>query len=308
MAMTGVLRPGHVQLRVLDLEESVRFYRDVVGLVETGRDARGRVYFKAWDERDHHSLVLREAPEAGMDFLGFKVLDAATLDALEAGVQAFGIGTERLPAGDLLATGERVRFTVPTGHRIELYAHKDDVGNGQSYTNPDPWVPGLQGMAPVRFDHCLLYGTDIDATKRLFCEVLGFYLTERILMEDGKTELGIFLACSPKAHDIAFVRHAEPGKLHHVSFLLESWEQVLRSADIMSMNRVSIDIGPTRHGVTRGATIYAFDPSGNRFETFCGGYQTYPDAHPLTWTWEEVGAAVFYHDRALNERFLGVVT
>ena len=55
MAMTGVLRPGHAQVRVLDLNEAVRFYRDVLGLVETGRDAQGRVYFKCWDERDHNS-------------------------------------------------------------------------------------------------------------------------------------------------------------------------------------------------------------------------------------------------------------
>jgi catechol 2,3-dioxygenase len=63
---------------------------------------------------------------------------------------------------------------------------------------------------------------------------------------------------------IAFVRHGEPGKLHHIAFQLESWEKVLRAADIMSMNKVSIDIGPTRHGITRGTTIYFFDPSGNR--------------------------------------------
>ena len=308
MAMTGVLRPGHVQLRVLDLEESVNFYRDVVGLKETGRDAQGRVYFKAWDERDHNSLVLREADEAGVDFLGFKVLDAATMDQLESAVQAFGIATSRMPAGEMLGTGERVRFTIPTGHLIELYAEKQDVGNGQSYVNPDPWVPDLKGIAPVRFDHCLLYGPDIEGVEKLFTEVLGFSVTERVLMEDGETTLALFMNCSPKAHDIAFVRHPEPGKLHHVSFLLESWEQVLRAADIMSMNRVSIDIGPTRHGITRGATIYAFDCSGNRFETFCGGYQTYPDNHPLTWTWDEVGAAIFYHDRKLNERFLSVVT
>ena len=35
MAMTGVLRPGHIQIRVLDLNVSRKFYRDVVGLVET---------------------------------------------------------------------------------------------------------------------------------------------------------------------------------------------------------------------------------------------------------------------------------
>lgn len=40
----------------------------------------------------------------------------------------------------MLETGERVRFTLPTGHVMELYADKTDVGNGQPYTNPDPWI------------------------------------------------------------------------------------------------------------------------------------------------------------------------
>ncbi len=309
MAMTGVLRPGHMQLRVLDLEEGVNHYKNVLGLVETGRDAQGRVYFKAWDERDHNSLILREAESAGMDFFAFKVADKATLEKLDADLKAYGVTTERIPAGELMETGERVRFTIPSGHAIELYAEKTDVGNGMKYVNPDPWTPDAErGIAPVRLDHALLYGPDIEKVQKLFVDVLGFYLVERVLMEDGKTDLAIWLSCSHKAHDIALVRHPEPGKLHHVSFLLESWEKVLRAADIMSMNKVSIDIGPTRHGVTRGTTIYAFDPSGNRFETFCGGYQPYPDYAPITWTWEEVGTGVFYHDRKLNERFLTVVS
>ncbi|MBS0353575.1 MAG: catechol 2,3-dioxygenase [Proteobacteria bacterium] len=309
MAMTGVLRPGHMQLRVLDLEEGVNHYKNVLGLIETGRDAQGRVYFKAWDERDHNSLILREAESAGMDFFAFKVADKATLEKLNSDLRAYGVQTERIPAGELLETGERVRFEIPSGHQIELYAEKTDVGNGMKYVNPDPWTPDAErGIAPVRLDHCLLYGPDIEKVQKLFEDVLGFYLVERVLMEDGETNLAIWLSCSHKAHDIAFVRHPEPGKLHHVSFLLDTWEKVLRAADIMSMNKVSIDIGPTRHGVTRGTTIYAFDPSGNRFETFCGGYQPYPDYAPITWTWEEVGTGVFYHDRKLNERFLTVVS
>ena len=309
MAMTGVLRPGHISLRVLDLEEGINFYKKVLGLVETGRDAQGRVYFKAWDEREHNSVLIREADKAGVDFFAFKVADKATLDKLDADLQAFGLKTERIPAGEMLETGERVRFEVPSGHLIELYAEKTDVGNGQSYVNPDPWVPDAEhGIAPTRMDHCLLYGPDIEKVQEIFEKVLGFYLVEHVVMEDGKTDLAIWLSCSTKAHDIAFVRHPEPGKLHHISFKLDSWEKVLRAADIMSMNRISIDIGPTRHGITRGTTIYAFDPSGNRFETFCGGYETYPDHAPITWTFDEVGAGIFYHDRKLNERFLTVVT
>lgn len=308
MAMTGVLRPGHAVVRVLDLEESVRFYTDVMGLKETGRDRSGRVYFKCNDERDHNSFVIRKSDRAGLDHFAFKVLDDATLARLESDLRAYGVATERVAAGEMLETGERVRFQIPTGHMVELYAQKTDVGNGLGYANPEAWLENQRGINPVRMDHSLLYGGDIDGVHKLFTEVLGFKLVESVKLEDGKTDLGIWLTCSTKAHDIALVRHGEPAKLHHVSFMLETWEQVLRAADIMTMNRVSIDIGPTRHGITRGTTIYFFDPSGNRIETFAGGYQWYPDMQPITWSWEEVGRAIFYHDRKLNENFLGVVT
>ncbi|MGD9602918.1 MAG: catechol 2,3-dioxygenase [Gammaproteobacteria bacterium] len=309
MSMTGVLRPGHAQVRVLDLEEGVKFYRDVLGLVETGRDAQGRVYFKAWDERDHNSFVLRAADRAGIDFFGFKVLDCATMDRLESALRAYGVRTERIPAGEMLETGERVRFEIPTGHLIELYAEKTAVGNGIPEVNPTPWNANAEhGIAPIRMDHALLYGPDLDGVLKLFTEVLGFYLVEHVLGEDGKTEMAIWLSCSQKAHDIAFVRHAEPGKLHHVAFLLESWEKILRAGDIMSMNDVPVDFGPTRHGITRGATIYAFDRSGNRFETFMGGYHTYPDHKPLTWTWDNLGQGLDFPQRKLHESFLSVVT
>ena len=97
MAMTGVLRPGHISLRVLDLEEGINFYKNTLGLVETGRDGQGRVYFKAWDEREHNSVLIREAESAGVDFFAFKVADRATLDKLDADLQAFGLKTSASP-------------------------------------------------------------------------------------------------------------------------------------------------------------------------------------------------------------------
>jgi len=308
MAITGVLRPGHAQMRVLNLEESVSFYTNVVGLVESGRDASGRVYFKCHDERDHHSFIIREADRPGMDFYGFKVLDDATLDKLESDIKAYGITTERVPAGELLETGERVRFTAPTGHIFELYARKSDVGDGLGYTNPDVIIEGRKGVSPLRLDHWQIHGSDLDGSRDLFVNVLGFSVVERVLCEDGKTDMGVWLSCSTKAHDIAFVRDERDNTLHHMSFLLDSWEHVLRAADLLSKHKARIDIGPLRHGITRGTTIYFFDPSGNRMETFCGGYAFYPDMHPYTSTWDEIGTGVFYHTRELNERFLTMVT
>jgi catechol 2,3-dioxygenase len=157
-------------------------------------------------------------------------------------------------------------------------------------------------------DHALLYGPDVNRNLALFTEVLGFYLTEYVTLPDGETKGALWLSCSIKAHDIAFVEHPEPGKLHHVSFLLESWEKILRAGDIMAMNKVPVEIGPTRHGITRGMTIYGFDPSGNRFETFSGGLQSYPDLAPISWSWDELPSGLDYPQRKLHETFLTVVT
>ena len=171
MALTGVLRPGHVAIRVLELEPALKHYIDVLGLTEVARDQKKkRVFLKAWDEHDHHSVVLREADEAGMDYMGWKVDSPATLKKLAADIEQSTLcqDLEWIPAGEHPETGERFRFTIPTGHLMELYAEKKYVGNncgtdGQN-VNPDPWPDGQHGISPSRFDHCLLYGDDLDGT------------------------------------------------------------------------------------------------------------------------------------------------
>jgi len=310
MALTGVLRPGHVQLRVLDLEAAVKHYTQVLGLWETGRDAQGRVYLKAWDEHDHHSLILREANEAGMDAIGWKVDSAATLAKLAGDVKASGLASDMrwIEAGEDLKTGQRFRFTTTTGHAMDLYAEKAQVGNGMPLVNPEIYPDNLRGMSPTRFDHCLLYGDDLDGTVKLFTEVLGFTMAEQVVAGPEKLLIGAFLTCSNKPHDIAFIRQPVKGKFHHVSFNVDNWGEVLKAADLITRHRVSHDIGPTRHGITRGETIYFFDPSGNRNEVFSGGYISYPDRPVLTWTDDEIGRAIFYHDRKIEDRFLSVFT
>lgn len=308
MAMKGVLRPGHVSIRVLDMDEALVHYKDRLGLLESDRDDQGRVYLKGWDERDCFSVVLREADSPGMDYMGFKVDSPETLKEFEEKLRAHGgLDVENIPAGELNRCGERVRFVAPTGHSFELYAEKDFMGTDMGLVNPDPWHEENQkGMAAQRFDHCLLYGDDIDGATDIFCDVLGFRISENVM--DGDLRIGVFLTCGMKAHDLALIRHPEKNRFHHASFLLGSWEEVLKAADIIGRHKISLDIGPTRHGITRGRTIYFFDPSGNRNEVFHGDYTFYPDYEPITWTGEELGGAIFYHDQALNERFLTVTT
>ncbi len=304
----GVMRPGHVQIRVLDMDEALQHYVDLLGLIEMDRDDQGRVYLKGWTEVDKFSVVLREADQPGMDFMSFKVLNDGALEQLQGDLVSYGIEVEQVPAGELKDCGRRIRFQAPTGHYFELFADKVQTGRyGVGNHNPEAWPRDLKGMKAQRFDHCLLYGPNLDETYDLFREVLGFDLCEQVMTPDGK-RVAQFLTTSMKAHDIAFIDHPEPGKFHHASFFLETWEEVLRAGDLISMTDTSIDIGPTRHGITHGQTIYFFDPSGNRNEVFCGGDYFYPDHEPITWDADKLGKAIFYHDRQLNERFLTALT
>jgi hypothetical protein len=85
-------------------------------------------------------------------------------------------------------------------------------------------------MRASRFDHFLLYGPDVEGVTRFFTQILDFSVAERIETPDGT--LAVWLTCSTKAHDIAFVKHEAPGKFHHVAFLLESWNDVGHAADV----------------------------------------------------------------------------
>jgi len=178
--------------------------------------------------------------------------------------------------------------------------------DGPMTHNPEIWRNEPHGMRVTRFDHCNLHGPDIDGVVKFFTEVLDFSLTEAAQTPDGI--VAAFLSCSNKAHDIAFIRRAEPGKFHHAAFSLESWHEVGQAADLIARHDIPLDIGPTRHGITRGQTIYFFDPSGNRNEAFSGGFIYYPDNPKRVWTMDQIGKGVFYYQRELNERFMSVVT
>jgi catechol 2,3-dioxygenase len=306
MAISGVLRPGFLQVRVLDMPAAIEHYTQRIGFHQVTEGADGRVYLKAADEFDHHSIVLRRADHAGIDLMAFKCLEDADLDRFEKRITDYGIAVDHVKAGEQPGVGRRIGFTIPTGHRIELFAHSDMSDPKPRIHNPDVWEVPPHGMRARRFDHALLYGPDVEGNLDFFQKCLDFRCAERVDMPDGL--LAIWLTCGMKAHDIAFVKYPEKDKLHHIAFDLENWNDVGNAADILTRYDISVDIGPTRHGITRGQTIYFFDPSGNRNEVFAGGYTYYPDLPTRTWDETQVGKGIFYYERKMNDAFLSVVT
>ncbi len=300
------IRPGLIQLRVTNLEESASFYEHILGLDVVGKTSDGRVMLKTYDEFDHHSVVLRQADRSGFDYVSFKVVDEEALEQIKEDTEKFGyevdIATDEQPG-----YGKRYGLTLCTGHRIEFYADVEQAEKIPMLMNPDPWVDLPRGMQAQRFDHLLLYGPNIEEAERYFKEVVGMFAPEFCNTPDGK-RFATWLTGGNKAHDIAFVEYEKPNTIHHHAFYLQDWNAIGHAADLIGKNRVKRDVGPTRHAITRGQTIYFFEPSGNRIETYAGGYAAYPDNPQREWTVDEIGRGLFYYEGVLIPSFLEIVT
>lgn len=308
---TGILRLSHVDITVTDLDLAAAYYTEVMGMQRVAQD-EDSIYFKCWDEVDHHSLRVRYAPRVGFDLMSFKVHREDDLADLETKVSRYGFPVQRISKGELLGQGESIRFETPSGHIMELVHDVEKIGNSaRGKTDPGRWdgegEPGPKSLiAPPRMDHLLVTAEEVGEASQFYMDVLGFRITEQLLDGNGH-QLGAWLERSHSPHDLAVV-HGPSGGLHHFAYWLDDWDDVRDAADVLAYNGIQLDVGPTRHGVTRGSTIYFFDPLGTRNEVFTGGYRPDPDFPTITWTEDNIGRAVFYYEGELNDRFMKVHT
>jgi len=265
-----ILRLQHVQVRVPDLELCTAYYTEVLGLVETAHE-EGRVFLKCWDEHEHHSVVLRQAPTYGLDHMSFKLAEQGDLDYYAERVEQAGLVVKRYGRGELgPGWGEAIRFDAPSGHTVELVWDMEKVGNMLPLFNPPPRPGNLVGIAPPRLDHLFIMAEDVEGATRFYCDVLEFRLTEQIIANDGH-QLATWMERSHSPHDLAIVTGPN-GALHHFAFWLDDWNAVREAADTLAFNGVTIDVAPTRHGATRAtpstsSTRWATATSSSRAAT-----------------------------------------
>ena len=303
----GVMRLGYAHVRVTDLAEAKDHYANTLGLYQTAADD-GKVYYKGWDEWDHHSVVLEEGGVGVVKF-GWKVEHSSDIDDIERKAQQFGCTVERMSKGENIEVGDGIRFTTPSEHVFEVYHEATLIGTEVGTHNPDAFPRHLVGIGCPGIDHALVTAEDVKGMERFLTDVFGFYATERVQtsLDDDADYIGTWMTGNNQIHQLAVIGGPQ-AKLHHFAFKLADWSEVGHAADLMTMDDVPIDVGPTRHGITRGQTVYFFDPSGNRNEVFAGGYLAYPDRPVHVWTPEQLGKGIFYHARELNDRFTSVLT
>jgi catechol 2,3-dioxygenase len=278
---------AHVELLTPKPEASLRFFVDVLGMTESGR--RGdSVYLRGWDDYEHHTLKLTASPVAGMGHFAFRATSPDALERRVAAIERAGLG-KGWTDGDL-GHGRAYAFATPDGHHMEIYYETE------WYKAPPELAPALKNQAmrfPARgvnvrrLDHLNLLAADVGGLQRFMEDVMGMRTTEMIVLDSGQIA-GAWVTATNKTYDVAFTadHYGARGRFHHVTYALDSREEVLRAADIFLEHGVHIETGPHKHAIQQTFFLYVYEPGGNRVEVANAGARLMlaPDWQPIVWT------------------------
>src|SRR4051812_10967915 len=82
---------GHVEILTPRPEESLWFFKKVLGMEETTRQGQS-VYLRAWGDYECHTLKLTEARQAGLGHVGWRSVSPQALERRAQALDAHGAG------------------------------------------------------------------------------------------------------------------------------------------------------------------------------------------------------------------------
>jgi 3,4-dihydroxyphenylacetate 2,3-dioxygenase len=270
----NVVRLSHIVLAVTDLDRSVAFWGDTIGLNVTDRTA-SRAYLRAMEERGHHCVVLEQSETACVKVLGFKVYSEADLDKAHRFFAEQGRPVEWV---EVPFQGRTLRTVDPQGIPLEFFFRMDKLPSiHQTYAL-------YKGVKPLRIDHFNCFSDDVQASVE-FYNSFGFRTTEYTAEEETGRLWAAWMHRKGGVHDMAFTHGTGP-RLHHVAFWVPTPLNIIDLLDVMATTGyvANIERGPGRHGISNAFFLYVLDPDGHRIEIYCSDYLTVdPDLEPIKW-------------------------
>jgi catechol 2,3-dioxygenase len=282
----SVAHLGHVELLTPDLEASRACFTEILGMTEVGRDGES-ILMRGESEYELSGLTLTPAAQPGIGHLGLRTSSAAALKERVADLIAAAVEGEWRPPGG--GHGPAFRFRDGAGHVVELYWETE------RYDPPPQDRPpardrltrrGSVGIGVRRLDHVNLLAPDVPAAVDLAWGRLGATLLDEVREDDGSLS-GAWLTLGQRPLELVYARdpRGAAGRLHHVAFWVDTREEVLRAADILTDHGVRIEMPPAQHTIGRSFFLYGFEPGGNRIEITTGADLVLdPDPPTRTWT------------------------
>lgn len=289
---------AHVEILTPKIDESTAFFKDVIGLEESGREGDS-VYLRGWGEWHYNSVQLTESDDAGLGHIGWRAWSPAHLEKAIANLEAAGAGEGWFE--DSVGHGPAYRYRGPGGHMHEIFwevtEYEPPPGMESSYPDrPQRYVP--RGVAPRMIDHVTVMTADPMGDAHWYNENLGSTFTEYTTLDDADIPVFAMSTNNEKSHDLGLImdRSGVEGRLHHVAFWVDTRDELHRGCDIILNQDIEIETGPGRHGMGEQEYLYFKEPGGNRVEINTGGYRLYvPDWETRKWTPSQ-GSQTFYRN------------
>lgn len=254
---------GYVVLNVTDLDKSLDFYENIVGLQFVERENE-TAYLRC--SYDHHNLILEEGAVAGLKRVAYELEKAEQFQNVydylkEKGLNPVELSKEETQA---LAQGRTLRFKDPyLGVTYEFYVQMMQLGI--------PFVPKKARI--TRFLHVVYETNKFDELFDFFTNTLNFRVSDISGRETGWAWLRAFP--SPFHHDFALTKGPE-NKLNHIAYQAERVDDVGIQMNILKDNNVPILFGPGRHHPSSSIFLYFADPDGLTLE-YSQGMEEFPE-------------------------------
>ncbi|MBK5305405.1 MAG: VOC family protein [Frankiaceae bacterium] len=162
--------------------------------------------------------------------------------------------------------GSGVRARVTIAPRYEQLVAEQPATNGPGVTaRANAPAPGTSRSGPVqprKLGHVIIGSTEVEASERLFIDVLGFQVSDTI------RDVGKFVRCSTDHHNL-MVSKSRARYLHHTSWQVDDLDDVGRGASHMVRQDPTRHVwGLGRHNVGSNFFYYLLDPAGNFVEYY----------------------------------------
>ena len=284
----NIVRAQHAEFIVTDLERSRSFYVDLLGFV-VSEETSDALYLRGYEERLHHSLVLRRGTAPAVGHLAFRVGSAEDL-----GMLANYFVAQECPISwvtDVEAgQSHALRVQDPLGFTTEFfYAMAPAERLLQRF---DLYT----GAHILRIDHFNLHVPNVPLAYNYYKQ-LGFRCSEYTVTDSENEQLwAAWMYRKPSVHDVALMNGAGP-RLHHLGFWMSDTYSILRTCDILAAagQGAAIERGPGRHGISNAFFLYLRDPDGHRIELYtCDYYTGDPDFEPIRWNINDPRRSTFW--------------
>ncbi|MGC2865424.1 VOC family protein [Corynebacterium glutamicum] len=295
-----------IELYTPNPDETVTFFRDLLGMIETERK-NGSVYLRGWEDPYKHSLKITHRDQPGMASATWRVTSSKALDRRIKALEKLGLPGHWVSAD--CGMGRAWEFTTPDGAvqqlvwEVEYYEAPEEERS--IVLNRHQRRP-LRGIPIKSLDHINILSGDVAANRQMFDEGLGFRLSEQIVELDG-SESGAWLRAQTRSHDVALVKDSagNGGRLHHAAFLFGNLQHLDDACDVLTDNGIEFEAGPARHAVSQAQFIYVFEPGGNRIELVgVPGYQVFdPTFQPVVWKQDSLDNAIIWYGSPLPAEF-----